>query len=65
MYIHLGGDYFVEEEKIIGIFDFENNRYDTGCNIGNTDIAGLHCVFCACALSDSGTDRRWYQGAVF
>ncbi len=24
MYIHLGGDYVVREEKIIGIFDLEN-----------------------------------------
>ena len=42
------------------IFDFENNRYYTACNVGDSDIAPLHCVFDAGELSDSGKDRGWY-----
>ena len=44
------------------IFDFENNRYDTACNIGNTDIAPLHCIFYASKLFCSDKDSGWHQG---
>ena len=46
------------------IFDFENNRYDIAYNIGNPDIAPLHCVFDACKLYNPGKDRMWHQETV-